>query len=60
MAKIMYKGTTLIDTKTVVNSVDIKRIELVTEYPQVEEQGVLYIKIEAPANNNQQNNQNNE
>lgn len=51
MAKIMYKGNIILNISTLVNSTDIKRIELVTAYPAVEETGVLYIKIEPPQNN---------
>lgn len=56
MNKIEYKGKTILDidavnnavtkTENQVSSTTITEIRVVTAYPQVEEQGVLYIKVE--------------
>ena len=56
MNKIEYKGKTILDidavnttvtkTEKQVSSDNITEIKVVTAYPQIEEQGVLYIKVE--------------
>lgn len=71
MNKLMFSGKELLDlddvkdkyTKTEVDakvqdsvkSTDVERIVVVTDYPQQEENGVLYIKVENSNNNNNNN-----
>lgn len=68
MNKIMFSGKELLDldsvkdkytkaevdakTQNSIKSTDIERIVVVTDYPQQEENGVLYIKVENSNNNN--------
>ena len=68
MNKIMFSGKELLDLDSVkdkytkaevdakiqgsVKSTDVERIVVVTDYPQQEENGVLYIKVESSNNNN--------
>lgn len=57
MNKIEYNGKeildidkvnqTIEDTKNQVFSDQVKRIEIVNDYPETEENGVLYIKLES-------------
>ena len=57
MNKIEFKGKKILDidevndavedVKTKVSSTDVKKIVVVTSYPQQEEQDVLYIKVES-------------
>lgn len=71
MNKIMFNGKEVLDIDSVkdkytksevdaliagdVKSTDITRIAVVTDYPQQEENGVLYIKIESQNNNSNNN-----
>ena len=57
MNKIEYNGKEILDidkvnqaiedTKKQVSSDQVKRIEIVNDYPETEENGVLYIKLES-------------
>ena len=57
MNKIEYNGKEILDidkvnqaiedTKNQVFSDQVKRIEIVNDYPETEENGVLYIKLES-------------
>ena len=62
MNKIEYNGKeildidkvnqTIEDTKKQVFSDQVKRIEIVNDYPETEENGVLYIKLDSSLINN--------
>lgn len=62
MNKIEYRGVTLLDIDSVnatvtktqkqVSSDEVTSIKIVNDYPPVEEQGVLYIKVQSSNNNN--------
>lgn len=58
MRKLEFNGKVIVDFDDLDDRIDekiqgdgvITKIEIVTDYPQVQEQGVLYIKVESSGN----------
>lgn len=42
---IPTKTSELINDSEFVTSIEVKRIEIVAEYPEIEEEGILYMKV---------------